>query len=245
MAQIDLARIRVAGSAEEVQEIGLDPKRIYSCGPERPGVAGCPIYSTCQRPEKDKTGFVRWERAGATVAVPRVTDDAEGLVRDGPGPLSLGLQMWRRQGETRFKVVTRTCKCWELPQIKANWQAINTGSEIRAGCKVIAIEGQLINLAGSKPEVQEDARVIHVIQQGGIPTLIRPIQRPRENPAFAQSAMAIAEIEREKKQFDNADLKTFVKLTPGEHSGGLELDDDDDAAAAGPNATKGGASSRG
>jgi len=238
MAQIDLARVRVAGSAEEVRELGMDPRRIFTCGPERPGVAACPIYDKCQQAQKDEHGFVTWTAADGAVVKP----GTEGATRAGPGPLNLGVQMWKRQSEHRFKVVTRTCACWEYPQIRANWQAINGmgGDEPRAGCKVIAIEGERILLAGSKPEVQEDQRVIHVIQQGGISTVIKPFVRPRDNPAFAQSAMAMAELARESQKFQDSDLKSFVKLqTGGEPDVDLEITGAESRPA------KGGASSRG
>jgi hypothetical protein len=79
---------------------------------------------------------------------------------------------------------------------------------------VVAIEGQSINLPGSKPVVQEDLKVIHVIQKGGIPTLIQPFVRPRDNPDFAASAFAVAELNREEALRQKSDLREFVKLTP-------------------------------
>lgn len=206
--QIDLAKVRVAGSAEEVREIGLNPAQVYTCGPERPGVRACPMYEKCSRPEKDRQGFVTWTKDGQSVK-----SGTEGAAREGPGPLNLGIQRFKRTGVMSFKVINSTCACWEYPHQKRNWESANVGGEEpRAGCKIIAIEGQRIHLPGSLPVPQEDLKIIHVRQPEGVDTLIKPIPRPRENPAFAQSAFAVAELTREAGRIQNSDLKDFVKL---------------------------------
>lgn len=235
---IDLAKLKVAGSAEEVRDIGLNVERIYTCGPERLGVKGCPLYARCTRPEKDKVGYVTWTMDGQ-----KVKPGTDGAVREGPGPLNLGVQRWKRTGELTFKVINGTLACWEFQHQKANWQAVNTGAEEpRAGMKIVAIEGEKIHLNGSLPVVQEDNRVIHVRQMEGIETLIKPMPRPSENPAFARSAFAIAELTREASRIQDGSLGDFVKLRPGGEDADLELD-----GPAVPVAGKspGGASSRG
>lgn len=245
MASFDLAKVRVAGSAEEVREVGVNPAKVYCCGPERPGVKQCPLYEACDRPEKDKVGFVRWMKGGQEV-IPQGPSYAnlEGAVREGPGPLNLGIRRTKILAPGRFRVVNATCACWEYPYQRKKHLSVNEGGEQQVAIiNVIAIEGETINLPGSLPKLQEDGKtLIHEIQAEGIPTILAPFKRPRQNPDFAASKFAMGEVKREQERERQTNLKDFINLksqvpdVPDETQPPADLD-------LGP--ARGGASSRG
>ena len=234
----------MAGSAEEVTEVGLNPKMVVTCGPDRPGVRACPLYEVCDRPQKDVGGFVKWTKDGQEIKpLGPSFQNLEGAVREGPGPLNLGIRRTKIIGGTKFRVVNATCACWEYPYQRAKHLAANEGGKKPVALiQVIAIEGETINLPGSKPVLQDDGKIIHAVQKAGIPTVIAPFVRPRDSEDFAASTFATAEINREAKAERGTQLKDFVKIKPGAlqdvdlEIGGTDTD-------AGP--TRGGSSSRG
>lgn len=243
---LDLSKVRVAGSAEEIQELGIKPKTVYVCGPERPGFRQCPLHEECELAQKNETGFVRWMKDAQEVKPKGPTfADLEGAERHGPGPMNIGVRRTKIIGGNNFRMVNTTMRCWEYPHQKRKQLKHNEpGEEPVALIQIIAIEGQTINLPGSKPVVQDDLKIIHVIQPEGIPTVIAPFQRPRESPAFAASAAAVAEINREEMLRRKTTLKDFVKLTPTVPDD-EPFDLTESSPAANPGAAKGGASSRG
>lgn len=239
MATFDLAKVRVAGSAEEVREVGVDPKLVYTCGPDRPGVRRCPLAESCEFAQKELTGHVTWNKDGQQVQpLGPSYANLEGATREGPGPLNIGFSRTKIIGGTKFRTVNATCACWEYPYQKERFLAVNEGGKKPVALiKVIAIEGQPINLPGSLPVPQEDGKIIHVLQKGGVKTVIKPFVRPNESDDFAASAATMAEINREEAASRGTSLREFVRLAPGE--GG------DASTATNAGATRRGAASRG
>ena len=219
MAQIDLAKVRIAGSAEELAEVNVDPSRVYSCGPERPGVRGCPMFNresgACELPQRHQTGFVKWMKDGQQIVPDRPScDNLEGAERQGPGPLNVCARKMRiRQDGTVSKVINVTMRCWEYPYQRKQWLMSNEpGERPTATISIIAIEGQKAAFPGSIPQVQPDGKIIHRIQPRGIESIIRPLERPSESPAFAANVMATAEIERDEERERKRNLKDFMHL---------------------------------
>jgi hypothetical protein len=187
--------------------------------------------------QKDATGFVKWIKDGQEVA-----PATEGATRQGPGPLNVGITLWKRKGSGAVKLINRTSTCWEAPHAIANWAAANFGGqEPIAGAKITAIEGDKFHTPGSKPTPQEDGRIIHVRQPEGVEIAIKPYPRPRQNPMFLADAFAVAEVQRDAHRMANAPLADYVRLAPQETKDAGKPEPPDSIGKG----TRGGASSRG
>lgn len=137
------------------------------CAPDTPrGIHGCPAWDTCEL----NAGLVM------DYEIPQIKGEA--------GPQFLGIQRIRLTNATELpKIVNTQTPCYEVPKIKNDLELIE------GACRIVALEGEVMDEPGSEPVMEGDPPV-KVHRPCTLRRKVKKFPRPHENPALTASAFA-------------------------------------------------------